>query len=81
MKAIRVQYLPATNTLPARYKATAEGVKPLVVSVARANSLPALAVGELCHRQGWSGTLVSGGLPDGSEVFCRVDQPTITVQS
>jgi len=32
MKAIQVKVLPATNTKPTRYKAWAEGCKPLVRS-------------------------------------------------
>ena len=77
MKAIRVQYLPATETKPARYKATAEGVKPLIMSASGTRrDTPAIA---LCERQGWSGTLVSGGLPDGSEVFCFMDSDKVEV--
>lgn len=79
MKAIIVKYLPATNTLPARYRASAEGVKPYLASVNLASHSPAYAVVALCLRMGWTGTLVSGGLPNGDEVFCFTDSSALTV--
>lgn len=73
MKAIQTRYMPATNTLPSRVKAWANGVKPLIISAGDDNAHAAAAVA-LCRRMGWTGTLVSGGMPDQSgEVFCFMD--------
>ena len=72
MKAILVKFLPHTDTLHARYKAMADGVPPLIVSVyALGTSQPAHAIARLlCHKYGWSIDLAGGELPNGDEVFC-----------
>lgn len=68
MKAILVRRLPATNTRPSRWKASAEGVPPVVLS--SYNHAPREAALLLCQRQGWSTDLIEGGLPNGDFVFC-----------
>ena len=72
MKAILVKHLPCTETLPARYKAIAEGVPPIVASVTSlGTNQPAYAIARLlCHKYGWSIDLAGGELPNGDEVFC-----------
>jgi len=74
MKAIQTRYMPATNTRGSRIRAFAEGVKPLSIPYPHelsGSAVHAAAAVALCKRMGWSGTLVSGGLPDQSgEVFC-----------
>lgn len=73
MKAIQVTYHGPTNTRPSRVTARAEGVKPLTLSFSYdGDSLHPyrLAAQALCERQGWTGDLVWGGLPNGDYVFC-----------
>ena len=77
MKAILVRYLPQTNKLPARLKATAYGAKPVVISwdaesrfYETGGNRYADAALMLASRMGWAGDMLSGGMPDGtSEVF------------
>ena len=81
MKAIQTKYLPATNTKPSRVKAFAEGVKPLTISAGDDNAHAAAAIA-LAKRMGWTGTLVSGGLPDQSgEVFCFLQSDRFEIDS
>lgn len=72
MKAIVVKYLPPTNRRGPRYKATDGDKNSLVVSEAhqfttQGNKIRAAVL--LCERMGWTTGLVSGGLPNGDEVF------------
>ncbi len=77
MKAIRVKYMPPTASgRGSRWRATAEGVKPLSLPYDHehdwaGNALKAAAA--LCERMGWTGTVATGQLPDGSWVFCFVE--------
>lgn len=71
MKAILVKYLPATNTKPARAKAIADGVKPVIhATCGDFEGAAKAAAYELCETYGWGTKLVSGGLPNGDIVFC-----------
>lgn len=86
MKAIQTKILPATDHLPTRIKALAEGVKSRVWSVSdledylrnagksqRIEAVHAEAARRLAKRYGWGkDRLVSGGLPDGSWAHCFV---------
>ena len=78
MKAIVTKYLPATHRLSSRVKASAEGVRPLVMPYDHDAKCPhAVAAVSLCVREGWPGDLISGGLPDGSGnvyVFAQSDR-------
>jgi ribosomal protein S27E len=80
MKAILVKYLPATNTRGARLKATDCDHNTLTISYpsdsTHAHSCAALA---LCRKMGWKGTLVEGGLGDGSSVFTFLDSDHYTI--
>lgn len=73
MKAIQVKYLPPTSSRGSKWKASAEGVKPLTLSYdydldGARNAQKAAAA--LCARQDWFGPIVGGQLADGSWVFC-----------
>ena len=85
MKAIKTEYLPCTNTRGSRIKATAEGVKPLSIPYPHelsGSAVHAAAAVALCKRMGWTGTLVSGGLPDQSgEVFCFLQSDRFEIDS
>ena len=64
MKAIVTEYLPATAYRGSRIKATAEGVRAVVVPYDHgAKDAHAVAAVALCVRMGWPGDLISGGLP------------------
>ena len=83
MKAIITKTLPATNTKPARIKASAEGVASVIYSrdslgMEENLSTHQLAARQFCRHRGWDGSLASGGLPDGSWVHCFVDSRNIT---
>jgi hypothetical protein len=73
MKAILVRYMPATNTKPSRWKATAEGGHSHTISYGSADSQDkgaAQAAVELARKVGWKGELIGGGLPNGDHCFC-----------
>jgi len=76
VKAIRTKYSPPTDTRGSRIVATAEGgARPWRVSIpythgGQEHREAALA---LCAKMGWHGTLVDGGLPDGSVAWVFVD--------
>lgn len=83
MKAIQVKYLPATNTKGSRWKAMAEGVKPVTVpySYSDRDGGAYYAAWCLCERYKWNGdTLTVGSLPNGDYVFC-FPQSVISNQS
>lgn len=68
MKAIITKYHGPTNTRGSRISAKAEGVPSVSIGYPhalregeQAHSAAALM---LCHKYGWEGTLVAGGLPD-----------------
>jgi hypothetical protein len=67
MKAIITKYMPASNFKPSRVKATAEGVKSIVLpwdySLATEDNHLWAAL-KLCDSLGWKNALVSGALPD-----------------
>lgn len=73
MKAIKTQYLCATNTRGSRYMATT-GEKGQRVYLAdwgceNADVAHAMAARMLCKRMGWDADLIGGGFPDGSMVW------------
>lgn len=71
MQAIQVKYISPTNTKPARVKAIAHG-RSLTISLDHEldhDAAYAKAAIELCKLLKWKGTLIGGGLKDGSEVF------------
>lgn len=83
MKAIQTKYLPFTNTRPSRIVAKAEDVKAHCVTCNAldewriANKLEHItnhqaAARLLAEKQGWSTTLVSGELPDGTWCHCFI---------
>ena len=80
MKAIWTKYLPATNTLGARVQARAEGVSPLTLSYWADDNAHVAAALALARREGWTGTLIEGGRPDGrGDVFVFSDGPTHSI--
>lgn len=92
MKAIQTKYLPFTYTKPARIIAKAEGVesktftcdaldKWRVENKLEHTTNHQAAARLLAIKHGWSTTLVSGGLPDGTWAHCFVpDVVTETVK-
>jgi uncharacterized protein YjhX (UPF0386 family) len=71
MKAIITKYVRATGGRVARIRASAEGVKSITCIYNYGSDTPhADAALALARKLGWTGTLVSGELPDGREVFC-----------
>lgn len=74
-KVIRTKYLGWTNRRPNRIKASAEGVKPLIVNYDddmdpecnHREVAKALAV-----RQGWTGEYVGGTLTNGENVYVKI---------
>lgn len=74
MKAIWTKYIPATDKRSARVRAYAEGVKPLTISFWSDDMAHAAAALALARREGWTGTLIEGGRPDGKgDVFVFAD--------
>jgi len=74
MKAIWTKYIRATDTRGARIKAEAEGVKSLTISYWADDDAHAAAALALARREGWTGTLIEGGRPDGKgDVFVFAD--------
>lgn len=74
-KAIRTKYAPATNSRGAGIVVSVEGQRSSRISYDHsADDAHASAVLTYLARRGldWSGTLVSGGLPDGSRAFVFV---------
>lgn len=85
MKSIQTKYLGFTNHKPSRIVAKAEGVPSLTTTCNAldewriANKLEHItnhqaAARLLAKRCGWSTTLVSGGLPDGTWCHCFVPE-------
>jgi hypothetical protein len=73
-KGIVTKYLPATIKRGARIKERAEGAKSMIIGYDHGSITPhADAALALARKLGWTGTLVSGELPDGREVFCCLD--------
>jgi len=70
MKAIQVKYLKPTEKGWSKWKAKAEGVKPVTLSTDE-NSARDCAE-KLANLYGWLGNaeLVEGNLPNGDFVFC-----------
>lgn len=70
MKAIVTRYLGPTNHRGSRIKATVEGARPLTIPYDSGSGNPHRDAAEaLRDRQGWSGALVEGALPNGDKVF------------
>ena len=64
MKAIVTKYIPATNTLPSRVKAKAEGVPAIVISYGKHLYPHKEAALTLCRKYGWGEDIIGGGMPD-----------------
>ena len=80
MKAICTRYIPATETRGARVRASAEGVRSVIVSYWSADDAHLEAALALARREGWTGKLVRGGAADGRGdcfVFLGGDEVTI----
>ena len=77
MQAIQVRTLPYTNTRPARVKAWASaGSVTLSAHAVPANVSPhGFAAAKLCAKLGWTGSLLSGSLPNSDSCFV-FDVPT-----
>ncbi len=79
MQAIATKYLPATNTRGSRIKATCKGGS---VTIGYPHELPTgepchrAAANALCHKMGWTGSLVSGGVGN-NYVFCFTNAPEL----
>jgi hypothetical protein len=74
MKAIWTKYIPATDKICARVRAEAHGVKPLTISFWADDDAHAAAALALARREGWTGSLIEGGRPDGKgDVFVFAD--------
>jgi hypothetical protein len=80
MKAIWTKYIPATDIKCARVRAEADGVKPLTISYWENDNAHVAAALALARREGWSGTLIEGGRPDGKgDVFVFSDSRTHSI--
>jgi hypothetical protein len=84
MKAILTKYVSATNTKPSRIKAGAEGVASKFFSVSALEDelvrtgqqgIHDLAARKFATINGWHGSLVSGGLPNGDWCHCFERRP------
>lgn len=74
MKAILVKYLPATNRTGSRLKATDVDSNSLTIPYPHeSRHAHADCAVALCRKMGWKGTLVEGGLGDGTSVFTFLD--------
>ena len=72
MKAIVTKYHGPANVKGTRYSATAEGGCRVILSAddsVTSDANHALAAIALCHKYGWKGELVPGGLPNGDMVW------------
>jgi hypothetical protein len=72
MKAITAKYIPATNTKPARVKASDMDNNTVTISFDSQDSYKHAAIA-LCQKMNWHGTLTGGGIKDGS-VFVFSDR-------
>jgi hypothetical protein len=75
MKAIQTRYYGPTNTLGARIKAIADGVKAVTISYPHeynAEEAHRVAAQKLADKYGWNNALVGGALPNGDYAFCMV---------
>ena len=85
MKAILTKYRGATDTRGSRIIATAEGGdRPHRLSIPYPHELSgaevhAKAAIALRQKMGWKGSLVAGGLPDGSWAFCFTESETFAI--
>ena len=73
MKAILTKYIGPTDTKPSRVKASAAGVKSIITSFGLYDGTEEAhnaAAQMLADKYGWTGQLVSGGLPDGTVAHC-----------
>jgi hypothetical protein len=68
MKAITTVYYGPTDTGPCRIIARAEGVPSFTLKNASNEADHKRAAQALADRQGWTGSLTMGGLPNGSNV-------------
>ena len=76
MQAIEVKYLPATNTKPSRYKATAEAgsiTVPYDYDVCDWSNQEN-AARALLNKLGWDNDIAGGVIPNGNAVFVLLDR-------
>lgn len=66
MKAIVTKYLPATDYLGARIKASTAGGLYVTIRYTYSGQEHDEAALALCAKLGWPGNLISGGMPDGT---------------
>ena len=80
MKAITTRFVPATDTKAATVRAYAHGVKSLTVNHWGHDDSHLEAALALARRQGWTGKLLRGGLPDGrGDAFVFVEDKTYDI--
>jgi len=81
MKAIVTKYLPATNTKPARIKATAEGGNSVTISYPQDDISQEAAYRKaaeaLCAKMKWPGQLFGGGTENGYVFVFGPDVPAL----
>ena len=76
MQAIVTKYIGPTNTKGARIKAIAAGGSVTVPFDYEGNEHE-IAAKALCAKFGWPWDHISGSLPDGSDVWVKVDRNLI----
>ena len=72
MQTITTKHLPATDTKPSRVKATHSGRRQSVTVSCGGQDAPfydRIAVQFLMEKLGWTGSMVGGGMADGSMVW------------
>lgn len=76
MQAIRTKYHGPSNVRGSRISATAAAGRVIVEwdDALNYEQNHAAAAQKLCAKLNWSGTLISGGLPDGSKVHVFADR-------
>ena len=81
MKAITVKFVGATDNLPARVVASAEGVKSVTLTyhADRKESAEFAVARKLCNAYGWTGKLVSGHTREGVDVFVFIDSTALEI--
>lgn len=82
MIAIHCKYLGPTNCRGARIKASAHAKASITIGYPHELSGAAVfaeAAIALCRKMRWKGKLISGGLDDGSYVFCFAESESFEV--
>jgi len=87
MQTITTKHLPATDTKPSRVKATHSGRRQSVTVSCGGQDAPfydRIAVQFLMEKLGWTGSMVGGGMADGSMVWVfesKHGSPTIKART